>query len=286
MNRLFTEISGLLGVPSLHRVGGAGGDINEGALVEGGGGRWFVKWNRRAPPGFFAAEAAGLEELRAAGTSLIIPKPLAWADRGGEVPAYLLLEQVELGSDSHSGATMGRGLAELHSVTSSHHGGHADNFIGTLRQLNPDTVSWPEFYRDARIRPQVDLGVRSGRIPSSLACLLDALCVRMSELLPESRPSLLHGDLWGGNWSGVRGGGASIYDPAIYYGSSEVDLAMSELFGGFPSSFYAAYDSVRGVPAGYEERRPLLQLYPVLVHVNLFGGGYVGQARRIVERYL
>lgn len=286
MKVLLAEVARVLDVPALRRVGGSGGDINEGAVIEGAGRRWFVKWNRDAPPGFFAAEAAGLEALHAAGTELVIPRPLAWADEQGSVPAYLLLEYVEFGRPSDAAESMGRGLAALHDAIGASHGGLEDNYIGSLPQPNPDTPTWPAFYRDARIRAQMRLGEQSGRMPRSLLRTLDALCARLEERIPDAPPSLLHGDLWGGNWSGVAGGGASIFDPAAYCGSAEMDLAMSQLFGGFPPGFYAAYDEARGIPAGYDERRELMQLYPVLVHVNLFGGGYAAQAERIARAYL
>jgi fructosamine-3-kinase len=184
-------------------------------------------------------------------------------------------------------AELGRSLALVHSAHGDAFGWRRDNYIGSTPQLNPRSSSWSDFWRDARLRPQLELVKRSGRSQSLLEKgerLVDAIHRLLSGHAPA--PSLLHGDLWGGNAGFLAGGAPVFFDPAVYWGDRETDLAMTELFGGFPPDFYSAYAKAAPLDPGYARRKPLYKLYHVLNHVNLFGGGYASQAERMIEGLL
>lgn len=288
-------------VVSSTRIGG--GDINEAAaLTTSSGDRLFLKWNAHAPAGMFEAEADGLEALRAAaGPDLVIPAVIAIGEAEGA--AWLLMEFVGLDGPSggRSGpdewaAQLGRGVAALHAADAegapsppSSYGWHRDNFIGRLPQVNGWDDDWSTFWRDRRIAPQVRRAAEAGLIAGAARQDLDHLLDRMDDALEgadQEGPSLLHGDLWGGNAMPAGDGRAAIYDPAVYRGHREVDLAMSELFG-FPAGFMPAYREVWPVDELYDvRRRDLYQLYYLLVHVNLFGRSYVSGSVAAARRVL
>lgn len=230
------------------------------------GKRRFLKTNSPDQQDAFAAEADGLLALRNAG--LCAPEPLACGVAGGE--AYLLLEYLELVAAGDF-AALGRMLAHAHRKPGPRFGWARDNYIGLTPQKNDWCDDWAEFWRERRLRPQIDLARRNG---------LDVPLVDPRTFLDEHQPapSLLHGDLWSGN-AGFTKDGPVVFDPAVYYGDREADLAMTELFGGFPREFYRAYNETFALDAGYEKRKHLYNLYHLLNHVNLFGGGYLGQAK-------
>ncbi len=267
-----------------------GGDINQAARIEAGGTPYFVKWSDGAPPAMFPAEAYGLRLLRAPG-AIRVPEVVAQGDADGDCPAYLVLEWIETGSRrGDRDAAMerfGTALAALHRVEADAHGLDRDNFIGRLPQPNTPAPSWSAFYRDRRIGAQVALARRLGRLPARRADLLERLMARLPDLLDDtiSPPALLHGDLWGGNYLLDDAGEPVLIDPAVYYGHREMDLAMSELFGGFSPRFYDAYHAAYPIDPDYEERRALYQLYYLLVHLNLFGESYGGRVDSIAARY-
>lgn len=262
----------------------AGGCIHNGARLDGGGDAWFLKWSPKAPAGVFEAEADGLEALRAAAPSGIrVPHVLTW---GTAVDgAWLLMEYVAPGPGGRSWhGALGRGLAELHRAGSDAEGGfgwHRDNWIGSLPQGNERHPSWPVFWRDRRIAPQLERARRAGHLTD--APVLDRLVAAIPaalEAVDATPPSLVHGDLWSGNVFPDAAGVPVLIDPAPYRGHGEVDLAMAELFGGFDPGLLAAYREGATDAEGYERvRRPLYQLYYLLVHVNLFGAGYERGAR-------
>ena len=184
-------------------------------------------------------------------------------------------------------AALGRALAIVHSVRGKFFGWRRDNYIGRTPQLNRRSSSWSDFWRDARLRPQLELGRKNGLRASLLekgGRLVEATPRLLSGHAPAA--SLLHGDLWGGNAGFLAGGAPVLFDPAVYWGDRETDLAMTELFGGFPPDFYAAYAETAPLDAGYAARKPLYNLYHVLNHANLFGGGYASQAERMIDRLL
>lgn len=267
-----------------------GGDINDAYRIAVGDGRkYFVKSNRAAPPGMFRAEADGLEALRRALTpdrALIIPEVIHTADD------FLVLEFLETSDDADERTeiscdeALGRGLAVLHRPVTGPPGFERDNYIGTLVQQNGGHSTWVEFYCAARLEPQLALPGSQRLFDAYAKRRIARLLARLDTLLTsDDSLSLVHGDLWGGNWMRtVRG--PALVDPAAYRGNREIDLAMMHLFGGFSSRVFEAYEEALPLAAGARERRALYQLYPLLVHVNLFGPPYASQVMRIVEDYL
>lgn len=262
-----------------------GGCISNGLRIDTRTGSFFLKWNASAPARMFEAEAAGLVALRDA-EAVRAPEPLAWGG-SADTPNWLLMEYIApepARPDSH--ARLGRGLAALHNLDCPGTFGFGqDNWIGALPQENSPGSLWGEFWRDRRIVPQLALARRRGYFD-------DTLLDRLVEVVPAAlsdvaTPQLLHGDLWSGNAFTASDGEPVIIDPAVYRGDGEVDLAMTELFGGFGRGFYDAYADAHGVSESYgPHRRDLYQLYYLLVHVNLFGASYVTGTRRAAERVL
>jgi fructosamine-3-kinase len=277
--------------PLRHAAGVPGGSISRAYRLTTERGTYFFKWHRNAPPGFFAAEARGLERLGRAAKAVRIPRVHAWNDppEGGE--GWILMEWIDSGSrglsSRRAAEQLGRGLAEIHRSAAEAFGLEEDNFIGILPQPNGWYRSWTDFYRERRLVPQIRLASERGLLPGRRSRLLHRLCDRLERWLerPDLRPSLLHGDLWNGNALADSEGVPFLIDPAAYYGDREVDLAFSEMFGGFPSRFYDAYNEAFPLAPGFSERKPLYQLYYLLVHLNLFGESYGPAVDRIAERY-
>lgn len=271
-------------VTAIEPVGG--GSISAALRIDLPGGPTFLKHNASAPGGFFPAEAAGLAALRErADGSLRIPEVRTVFDAVGEgaagEPSWIVLEWLEPGPRGAGfGERLGRGLATLHAPVAGGWGWEADNFIGELPQENAAAGGWAVFWRDRRLEPQLRLARDAGRMPGR-AAEWDALLASLDDVLAPGDaegPSLLHGDLWSGNVLAV-GGEPALVDPAVYRGHREVDLAMADLFGGMDAAAHAAYRETRPLAPGYAEvRRPVYQLFYLLVHVNLFGGGYVDRS--------
>ena len=219
----------------------------------------------------YRAEAEGLAALAAAGVP--VPRVYAAGERSGA--AMIEMERLELGAQADWPA-LGRMLAALHRHTAVHYGWESDNWIGLAPQANGWCGDWSTFWFEKRLAPQAARARAAG-----LAFDLQALRGLLADYRPPA--SLLHGDLWHGN-VGFTPGGPVLFDPAVYYGDRETDLAMTELFGGFPSAFYAAYDAAWPRDSGYAQRRDLYNLYHVLNHLNLFGSGYLRQAQGLVTR--
>ncbi|HET7463607.1 MAG TPA: fructosamine kinase family protein [Longimicrobium sp.] len=266
-----------------------GGCISNGCRVQTADGPVFLKHNHAAPAGMFAAEAEGLRALRAAaGEHLRVPSVLALGDAGDDGGGWIALEWLEPAPPGRDhGERLGRGLAAVHRTGAGGWGWERDNWIGSLPQPNHPAASWPGFWRDRRLAPQLDFARRARRLPGT-----DAEWERLFDRLPDllaagddNGPSLLHGDLWSGNALSTSAGPA-IIDPAVYRGHREVDLAMAALFGGFDRAFFAAYEEAWPLSPGAERRRSVYQLYYLLVHVNLFGGGYVAQTAETLRRVL
>jgi len=258
-----------------------GGCINDARILEGAGQKYFVKLNDSARLAMFEAEAAGLNEIIQTGT-LRAPRPVTFGQAGGQ--AYLVLEYLELGGPNggHADTALGQGLAALHRTTRPEFGWSRDNTIGSTPQINTQETDWIEFYRKHRLLYQLQKAAANGgqsllRQGENLLVVLPAFFTNYRPL-----PSLLHGDLWGGNHGVLPDGTPVIFDPAVYYGDREADVAMTELFGGFGAGFYAAYNEAWPLDPGYRVRRDLYNLYHVLNHFNLFGGGYAGQAQRLI----
>ena len=281
------QLSQLLGVrvaprPSA-RVGG--GDINEAWRWPTDAGSIFVKLSVPAHLTMFEAEQAGLEELAAA-QAVRVPRPLAVGIFGDA--AYLALEWIDFGvARQDSEAQMGEQLAWQHRVLAREFGWTRDNTIGSTPQINTPHAHWPTFFREQRLRFQLDLAARNGHggaLQLRGARLLELMDAFFTSYQPV--PSLLHGDLWGGNWNVDAAGRPVIFDPAVYYGDRETDIAMTRLFGGFGNRFYTAYHSTWPLDQAAGTRRTLYNLYHVLNHLNLFGGGYLAQAEDMIARLL
>lgn len=265
-----------------------GGSINQSRMLSlEDGRRYFVKTHPSPPPGFFEAEALGLQTLAEPGV-LRVAQVVAVGD-GEDGPPFLVLEAIGAGRPGKGFfETFGRQLAELHrSATAEQFGFSRDNYIGATPQPNRWTDDWCEFWRRYRIGYQLDLARRRGLSDPVLDRLGDRMLERLEELIAEPRetPALLHGDLWSGNYLVDDDGAAVLIDPAVYYGRREADVAMTQLFGGFDARFYAAYEEAWPLEAGSEERLELYKLYHLLNHLNLFGGGYRASCIEILQRY-
>lgn len=255
----------------------SGGCINQTTKISDGHRDFFVKINDSHRLDMFVAEAIALTQMY--GTNTIrVPKPICWGITGDV--AYLVMENLELGGRQDWDA-MGRNLAAMHRITSDRgFGWERDNTIGATPQINHWTNNWIDFWIEYRLAFQIRLAKRQG-----WRC--DISEEKIYKLIPsffrdyEPIPAMVHGDLWGGN-AAFMNGEPVIFDPALYFGDREVDLAMTELFGGFPAQFYRAYQTTYPLDAGYQKRKPLYNLYHVLNHFNLFGGGYGSQANRII----
>lgn len=245
----------------------------------------FLKLGSPADHAMFAAEAAGLEELRQANAVRI---PQVKGVGRDDTHAWLALEWIPFSASSAATVepALGERLALQHRHAAAAFGWRRDNTIGRTPQLNDWSESWVAFFRERRLRYQLDLAARNGY--SAQLSRADALLERLDGFFTgyQPIPSLLHGDLWGGNWAAAEGGEPVIFDPAVYYGDREADLAMTRLFGGFGPDFYAAYQAAWALDAGARTRCDLYNLYHVLNHVNLFGAGYIRQAQALINGLL
>lgn len=268
-----------------HRAAIGGGCINTTFRITGGGRSYFVKLNAADKAGMFAAEAAGLEEITRA-NAIRVPQPICHG--ANRESSWLVLEHLALGHDSDASMrALGLGLAALHRVTGKTCGWQRDNTIGATPQINTPSGDWIAFWRERRLGFQLRLAADNGyrgRLQKHGEKLLEKLPPFFTGYHPQ--PALLHGDLWSGNVGVDETGNPVIFDPAVYYGDRETDLAMTELFGGFSSEFYAAYREAYPLDAGYAQRKTLYNLYHVLNHLNLFGGGYLAQAEHMIGQLL
>ena len=259
-----------------------GGCISAATVLSDGPRSYFVKCNDASRLDLFEAEADGLAALASSGT-IRVPVPVCWGLAGGA--SYLVLERLDL-AGAGRGAEAGRRLAELHRAGGPAFGWRRDNYIGATPQPNNQTPDWIAFWRDRRLGFQLDLAARNGH-GRALRHQGDRLLADLGAFIGhQPSPSLLHGDLWGGNLAYLADGSPVIFDPAVYLGDREADLAMTELFGGFGGDFYAAYREAWPLDPGYGTRKILYNLYHIINHLNLFGSGYLGQARTMIERLL
>lgn len=262
----------------------SGGSINDCFQVNSTHGNFFLKVNSAITyPGMFEAEFKGLELLRTL-TALSIPKPLFF----GEVckDAYLVMEFMETGTrNTDFWPNFGRSLAQLHRNTQESYGLDHNNYIGSITQSNSPHSSWADFFIQERLEFQLKRARDRNKIGSDILIRMERLFHRLDELFPEEPPSLVHGDMWNGNFFVGADGKTCIFDPAVYFGHREMDIGMSKLFGGFDLEFYQAYNNEWPLDDDWESRIDIANLYPLLVHVNLFGGGYLSQVRSILKKF-
>ena len=266
-------------IRSVHPV--SGGDINAAYRLDGNDSRYFLKVND-APlfPDIFEREATGLETL-----GNVTPGVLTHGEFGKEI--FLLIPWIEVGVKSALGhQNLGRMLAGVHQRTSDNFGLEYDNYIGTLPQINMQCRTWATFFIEHRLLYQIELANSKGFISSKLGNDFEILFNRFDELYPIESPSLLHGDLWSGNYLISSDSKPFLIDPAIYYGHREMDIAMTKLFGGFSADFYTAYHEQFPLQRGWQQRVSLWNLYPLLVHVNMFGTSYLPELKDCLAKWL
>lgn len=270
----------LLGAEPLH-----GGDISRSFRLHTSQGDYFLKVNDFSPllHDVFEKEYRGLQRLIATG-AVAVPRPLGYGQGGDE--SFLLLEYVERQPVGQGfWQAFAAALAALHRNSHDRFGLDEDNYVGSLPQQNGWMMTWPDFYARRRLEPLLRDCVDAGMLEPLVARSAERLYRQLPEIFPPEPPALLHGDLWGGNFMSGHGGVPYLFDPAVYYGHREMDLAMSRLFGGFDRQFYWHYDEVFPLSPGSGERIRLCQLYPLLVHARLFGGGYIQQVRSLLKEY-
>jgi protein-ribulosamine 3-kinase len=260
-----------------------GGNINTAAQVFSSEGLYFVKWNPEDSVDMFEWEARGLDLLRST-EAIYIPEVIGYGKYRDKT--YLVLEYIDpVVPKTDYWESFGQSLALLHSHTQSKFGLHFDNYIGSLPQINTLTDNGITFYIEQRLQPQAGMALYKGLISKELYNKFQKLYQRLPDLLPVERPALLHGDLWSGNVMVNEQGDAALIDPAVYYGLREAELAFTTLFGGFDERFYDAYDEAFPMEDGFQERIPIYNLYPLLVHLNLFGTGYLSGIERVLNRF-
>lgn len=259
-----------------------GGCINAGGKIETSAGQFFLKWNdAQKYPNMFEAEARGLTILRA---PHVINIPLVIGYEEEDAFQFILLEFIESESKSRNfWTTLGNQLAALHHITSAQAGLDHSNYIGSLPQYNTMQPSWTDFFITQRLDPQLKLMENPDR---SLVRQFETLYNKLPCLLVEEKHALLHGDLWSGNLLVNERGEPCLIDPAVYYGNREMELAFTQLFGGFDQAFYSGYQERYPLQPGFPDRAQLYNLYPLLVHANLFGGGYLAQVKSILRKFL
>ena len=265
-----------------------GGSINEAYELElSDGTRAFAKTHRDPPVGFFSTEAAGLAWLAEPGV-IDIPHVLGWSD---EEPAFLATEWIESGNQTDgTEELLGRSLAALHRSGAPAWGWDREGYIGSAPQTNEVTDEWHTFYGRRRLLPMARRAVEGGGLPPESLTAFETLAEKLPDLIPEDTPgvdpSRLHGDLWAGNLVVGLGGSPWLIDPAPYGGNREIDLAMMRLFGGFGAATFAAYEEAWPLPDGHSDRVALYQLYPLLVHVALFGSSYASRTLEALRHYV
>ena len=273
------------GSPALLYVRSVGGGcINDAQVVKTNQGWYFIKYNHGSLyPGMFEAEARGLKILEKA-DAVRVPQVIGTGIAGKY--EFLMLEYLESGrQEKHFWEHFGRGLAGLHKHAAKQFGLDHDNYIGSLPQSNAFSNHWKDFFISQRIEPQLRLSRQSGKADSHLVSLFEQLFARLDAFFPQEPPALLHGDLWSGNYLPGPDGEAVIIDPAVYYGHRYMDLGMTRLFGGFSPEFYMAYQEEYPLESHWKEGLEIANLYPLMVHLNLFGGGYPGSVRQVLKKY-
>lgn len=265
----------------------SGGSINDAAGVKlKNGETCFVKWNNAMQGNMFETEAKGLNLLEKAKSGLVFPEIYGFQTVPEENITYLVMEFLEPQKPRNTFfERFGRQLARLHANVNDSYGLDHDNYIGRLPQDNSPSVDWITFLTERRLRPQFEMAVDSAQLPATLIQNFERLMDLLPDLLPDEKPALLHGDLWSGNYLCASDDQAALVDPAVYYGNREIELSFTKLFGGFHGSFYDAYKEAMPLQPGFEDRVDIYNLYPLLVHVNMFGRAYASQVQAIIHDF-
>lgn len=264
----------------------SGGDINEAYFVKTSGATYFIKLNRKMKREFFEFEANGLKAIEKTNTIRVPQVYQVNVDEQLQIP-MLLLEWIEGTKNEQTDVLLGEQLAALHLCEGKQYGWKGVSYIGRLKQESEAMDDWLTYYRDFRLVQQINIGKKLGVMTKERLEKLTKLCERLDDWLPKKPVrSLLHGDLWGGNWIVGNDGEPYLIDPSVLYGDHELEIAFTELFGGFSKSFYEAYQSVFPLSYEYQERKELYQLYYLLVHLNLFGESYGKSVDRILRKYV
>jgi fructosamine-3-kinase len=287
LNEIITHIENVTGHNlnnyQLKSVGG--GSINTAYQLSANDYHYFIKLNQAHLIDMFEAEARGLEEMRAL-QCVRIPEVICFGVADGH--SYIVLEYIALASlRGQAAKSLGTQLAQLHSHVQPFFGWHIENTIGSTLQHNERHHDWLTFWQQQRLAKQLKFAAKngfSGHIQDRGQQLIEQLAIFFDGYSPQ--PALLHGDLWSGNAAADPQGNPVIFDPACYYGDRETDIAMTELFGGFDSEFYASYQAEYPLDSGYQTRKTLYNLYHILNHLNLFGGGYLSQSENMIEQLL
>lgn len=272
-----------ISIKNFSQVGG--GCINNGGLIQTSRGDFFLKWNdAKKYPAMFQAEAKGLKLLGNANT-IRIPVVTTVGEKGEY--QFILMEHIKSQPRSENyWEVLGKELAALHQSSNSSFGLDHDNYMGSLPQLNAQKNSWIDFFIIQRLEVQLKIATDFHAVENSLTKKFHALYKKLPSILHEEKPSLVHGDLWSGNLITDEKGNPCLIDPAVYYGHREIDLAMTQLFGGFNDAFYQSYQNAYPTLPGLQERLDIYNLYPLLVHVNLFGQSYLSQVNTILRTFV
>lgn len=270
-------------IDSAETIGG--GSINHVYCLNTTIAKYFLKQNsKHAFPGMFKAEAEGLDIIRST-NSIRVPEVILQDDFEGD--SFLVLEWIETKRpDPESSALLGEKLAQLHRDTSANFGAVADNYMGSLKQSNHSHQTWAIFFIEERLKQMVEIAINKNLINNRDIKKFDKLYERLPGLFEEEKSSLLHGDLWSGNYLVSVEDEPYLIDPAVSYGHREFDIAMTTLFGGFSNEFYEAYNYHFPLARGWQQRLDLWNLYPLLVHLNLFGLEYLGQVRNCLTQFI
>ncbi len=260
-----------------------GGCISHAAEVMTSEGSFFIKWKKASGANMYATEQRDLTQL-AGKSSLKIPKPLHHGELQGQY--YFLMEALDVVPESTGfWEHLGVGLAELHRHTANEHGLVYNNFIGSLPQSNIVHPSWHTFFVEERLNVQLEMALEKKLVDASFAKRFTQIYHKIPDLIPDAPSSLLHGDLWSGNILATKGDIAALIDPAVYYGSREMELAFTHLFGGFDAQFYKSYNEAFPLASGFRSRIDIYNLYPLMVHVNIFGTSYLKAVQDTINQY-
>ncbi|WP_101842324.1 fructosamine kinase family protein [Halobacillus sp. Marseille-P3879] len=284
IKRVLQQINDQSGIQEIKSV--SGGDINEAFYVKTEEQTYFMKGNQNVPSHFFKAEASGLEAIRHTQT-VSVPEVYYYDEPDENEIGMMALEWIEASSTYDSSEKLGEKLALMHKQTADHYGFGEPTFVGELDQPNEWKDSWVEYYRDNRLHHQYLIGKENGRINGKRQKRMETLLTHLDKFVPaEPSASLLHGDLWGGNYLTSKEGEPFLIDPSIVYGDPQFEIAFTELFGGFAPSFYSSYQQVSPLYSEYKEVKPLYQLFYLLVHLNIFGEMYGSSVDRILKKYI